>query len=323
LVKFTEALMAAGLMELSARDAARGFEEAIDAVSASVATNGTTMDITTEKGRANQAALDGIAAAGARVVEANAKNGESQEVLQGNLSATYDALIAGAGQLGITGDAAVDLARDVMKIPPGVSITSWMSDAAKRMAKDTGAAADAIDGKVVNVYLNTHKTTFEKLVGLPSTTADGSYGQGLGVLAPPKATGGRLPGYADGGQLPTSGPGTGMTDGFLGISSAGVPMARVDAGEWIINRGSSGRYNRELAAINAGTFPKLPGYASGGRSREYSAQSLGVSPVNVSAAPVYVQNPFTGDYLLARTATVAAGVVASADSQSQFSRRGR
>jgi hypothetical protein len=53
-------------------------------------------------------------------------------------------------------------------------------------------------------------------------------------------------------------------------------MARVDAGEWIINRGSSGRYNRELAAINAGTFPKLPGYANGSRAgREYSAQSLG------------------------------------------------
>jgi hypothetical protein len=46
----------------------------------------------------------------------------------------------------------------------------------------------------------------------------------------------------------------------------------VDAGEWIVNRNSSDRYNRELAAINAGTFPKLPGYASGGRSREYSAR---------------------------------------------------
>jgi hypothetical protein len=62
-----------------------------------------------------------------------------------------------------------------------------------------------------------------------------------------------------------------VTDGFLGISSAGVPLARVDAGEWIINGRSSSTYNRELAAINAGTFPKLPGYANGGR--EYSAQS--------------------------------------------------
>jgi hypothetical protein len=64
----------------------------------------------------------------------------------------------------------------------------------------------------------------------------------------------------------------------------GKPLA-VQSGEWIINGRSSKEYNRELAAINAGTFPKMPGYASGGRSgREYSAQSLGYAPY--SAAPV-------------------------------------
>jgi len=269
--KFTQALFNATHTNLSARDAARGFQEAIDAVGESIKTNGTSLDINTEKGRANQAVLDGIANSGLAVVEANAKNGESQESLQGNLDATYQALIDGAGQFGITGQAAIDLARDVLDVPDGVDIQSWMSDAAKRMAQETGAAADAVDGKTVNVYVNTHKTTFEQLVGLPSSIADGSRGQGLGVYAPPKATGGRLAGYGDGGQLPTSGPGTGMTDGFLGISSAGVPLARVDAGEWIINGRSSSTYNRELAAINAGTFPKLPGYENGGR--EYSAQS--------------------------------------------------
>ncbi len=113
-----------------------------------------------------------------------------------------------------------------------------------------------------------------------------------------RATGGRLPGFADGGQLPTTGPGTGVTDGFLGISSAGVPLARVDAGEWIINGASSDRYNRELAAINAGTFPKLPGYANGARvGREYSAQQLGHAPSGAASA---------------HTATLDATAVASA-----------
>jgi hypothetical protein len=41
-----------------------------------------------------------------------------------------------------------------------------------------------------------------------------------------------------------------------------------------------------------------------------------------TAPPVYVQNPFTGEYLLARTATVAEGVVAKADGQSQYTRTG-
>ncbi|NKV46360.1 hypothetical protein GS926_14795 [Rhodococcus hoagii] len=73
------------------------------------------------------------------------------------------------------------------------------------------------------------------------------------------------PGRATGGRLPTTGPGTGVTDGFLGVNSAGAPIARVDAGEWVINGRNSEKYNRELAMINAGVFPKLPGFADGGR----------------------------------------------------------
>ncbi|MCX7491467.1 hypothetical protein OS127_02845 [Corynebacterium sp. P6129] len=89
-----------------------------------------------------------------------------------------------------------------------------------------------------------------------------------GILSA-RAGGGQLPGYAGGGhmgyRLPTSGPGTGRVDGFLAYDRAGMPAARLDAGEWVINRRSSAKYDRELAAMNAGTFPKLPGYADGGK----------------------------------------------------------
>lgn len=84
--------------------------------------------------------------------------------------------------------------------------------------------------------------------------------------------------FSTGGQLPKTGPGTEHTDGFLGINGEGMPLARVDAGEWIINRRSSDRYGRELAAINAGTFPKLPGYADGGRLDDDDADKLGSTP---------------------------------------------
>lgn len=87
------------------------------------------------------------------------------------------------------------------------------------------------------------------------------------------ATGGRMPAYAsgdrhDGYRLPTSGPGTNQVDGFLAFDQFGMPAARLDAGEWIINGRSSEKYDKELAAINAGTFPKLPGYNTGGRAGE-------------------------------------------------------
>ena len=83
----------------------------------------------------------------------------------------------------------------------------------------------------------------------------------------------RFPAYADGDRhdgyrLPTSGPGTHTTDGFLAFDQDGMPAARLDAGEWIINGRSSEKYNKELKAINAGTFPKLPGYNTGGRAGE-------------------------------------------------------
>ncbi|MDV8013237.1 tape measure protein [Rhodococcus sp. IEGM 1241] len=89
--------------------------------------------------------------------------------------------------------------------------------------------------------------------------------------------GGRLPQYATGGKLPTTGPGTGMVDGFLGVGADGVPRARLDKGEWVINGRSSDKYDRELAAINAGTFPKLPGYAEGGRNGIANALAAGAS----------------------------------------------
>lgn len=81
--------------------------------------------------------------------------------------------------------------------------------------------------------------------------------------------------HSTGGQLPTSGPGTSTRDGFLGISSAGMPIARVDAGEWIINRDSSVKYGKELAAINAGTFPSLKGFKDGGVAGDDSQQPAG------------------------------------------------
>jgi TP901 family phage tail tape measure protein len=274
LVKFTDALINAGLLQLSARDAARGFEEAIDAMSESLANNGRTLDTNTAQGRANEAALDGIAGAGYRSAQAMAANGASQDALAGNLDTTFNKLVAAARQFTNTDAEAQALARDIMKIPPGVDIKTWMADEAKRMAEATKGAVDAIPArKDISVV-----TTYTEVDLRRDEAREAGPRQG-------RAAGGRVPGYTEGGQLPSTGPGTGITDGFLGIDALGMPRVRVDAAEWIINRNSSDRYNRELAAINAGTFPKLPGYTDGGRAgREWSAQQLGYMPERAGAA---------------------------------------
>ncbi len=148
LTKMLDGLLALGLATLSERDAMRQYEEAIDGIAESIEENGKTLDITTEKGRANEAAFDAIASAGMRAAQSMAENGSSQEEVQGHLQKTYDDLISAAGQFGVTGDKAHDMAREVLGIPDGVDIETWMSDAAEKQADKTTDAVNNIPRKV-------------------------------------------------------------------------------------------------------------------------------------------------------------------------------
>lgn len=283
--KFTQALVNAGLLTLSSRDATAKFDEALDGLDAKtkeiMATeqahggvlndSKTDLDLYSEAGRAANDVLADMTQKGIGAAEAMAANGASMPEVQGQLGKTYDAMVLTAKGFGLGKEESEALTRSILHIPPGVDIKTWMSDEAKRMAEATKKAVEDIPPrKDIGIYTTEYFDTLDRRSAATATDPN--------KLGGHYASGGRLPGYADGGQLPTSGPGTGITDGFLGISSSGVPMARVDAGEWIVKRSSSDRYNRELAAINAGTFPKLPGYANGNRAREYSAQQLGYAP---------------------------------------------
>ena len=98
---------------------------------------------------------------------------------------------------------------------------------------------------------------------------------GGGIALPAYADGGtspsvkKLPGYTTGRKLPTTGPGTHEVDGFTGVDASGTPFVRIDAGEWIINRRSSRKYDALLRAINnddprVAKMGDLPAYRTGG-----------------------------------------------------------
>lgn len=161
-----DSLFALGLATLSERDALRGYQEAIDNLTESVSKNGTTLDITTEAGRRNQAALDAIADKGFRAAEAMADNGASQEQLQAHLQSTHDELVKAAGQFGITGDKANDLANEVMGIPEGVDIKTWMSDTARTEA---GKTKDAVDKIPRNVTIRIKTVTDSVVTNMPES----------------------------------------------------------------------------------------------------------------------------------------------------------
>lgn len=127
---------------LSAREAERQFQAAIDDVTASIKENGKSLDVTTEKGRANQESLDGLAEAGA----ARAQTVYDQTLAtKGQIAAEEAAirvyeqgraqLIKSAMQMGLSKAQARALADQIMAIP-----REWRT----QVKADTGAAMKGI-----------------------------------------------------------------------------------------------------------------------------------------------------------------------------------
>ncbi|MDH6679242.1 TP901 family phage tail tape measure protein [Rhodococcus sp. LBL1] len=91
--------------------------------------------------------------------------------------------------------------------------------------------------------------------------ATGQFGPAPRSWLEDRADGGRLPGFEGGGRMPPRA----ATDDIYAMTPGGKPIAMVNGREWVINDKMSDKYDRELAMINAGTFPKLPGFENGGR----------------------------------------------------------
>ena len=204
---FAKSLFAAGLLSLSASDASIAYQDAIDKVGESVKTNGKTLDINTEKGRANQSAFNGLAQAAMATVEAHAKetlaskgSAAAQGELQAGLKTSYEDLKTAAGQFGITGDAADDMARKALGIPKNVNIDAWIADHASTTLDGIKGKADGLDGK--KVYIGIYTTEYFNSVDRRSTKAADLNGDVSGT--------GRMGSYATGGRV--HGPGTTTSD---------------------------------------------------------------------------------------------------------------
>lgn len=380
-----DALTRMGVLESNAISATMGYQEALENLATTAAENAATLDLTTEAGRNNMSALQGLADAGRELLDANVRAGESQGTLRDGLISTYDNLVANAQAMGQSATEADALARKLMGIPANVDVETYLSDAALVAAEATGnaieaipgyrgvtvavtedgtvgqvqASIDQVDGKTVYMYVTTDGTKeqvqqeireingkqvpvwvtdngtvvgtqedifaitgkdvdvsaiahtgqaegelnyaarsrtvsiFAKYVGMPSAEDRTNWARNntTGIF-PNRAKGGiaSLPGYSTGGRLPYTGLGTDM---ILGVTGSGMPIARVDDGEWIINQRASKRFHGVLSAINRGdpSVRHLAGYAGGGRpGREWSAASIN-PVVNVTAPAGQGINP--------------------------------
>ena len=109
-----------GAQLLGQRGSARDFQAAIDDATAAVKANGETLAISTEKGRANQAALDEIASATAVWASASVDAGASQEKVTSIMESGRAAFLKAAGDMGMGADEAARLADKLGLIPENV-----------------------------------------------------------------------------------------------------------------------------------------------------------------------------------------------------------
>ncbi|MDR6172654.1 phage tail tape measure protein [Curtobacterium sp. SORGH_AS_0776] len=143
-----------GSTQLDVESTESDFQAAIDDAAAALKENGKSLDLNTEKGRANAAALRQIAQDGVAATAAIAENGGTQEDAAAKMQSTRDAYIKAAEQFGLTKDQAVAMADQLKLIPDNVS-TLFEQQGAEGVvgaAKNVEAAADkATQKKILKV----------------------------------------------------------------------------------------------------------------------------------------------------------------------------
>lgn len=150
---------------LSLRSAQRNLQAAVDAASAAVKENGKTLDVTTEKGRKNQDALDGIARAGWDLIDSMQANGATQEELQGTMSQTRSRFIDVAQSMGLSKKEARNLADELGLIPKNVdSDVNVHTGAAQAAMAGVQSVLNEIDGTVATAMIvTTRRTIYESV----------------------------------------------------------------------------------------------------------------------------------------------------------------
>lgn len=134
-----DSLVNAGMVQLNEREALRALEESFAKADEIITKNGKTLDETTEKGRENGRALDGIAEATYRTMEAQRENGASTSELANTMEAGREQFIKNAIAAGMNADEAKRLA-DELNLVPGSVYVQFNSN------------ADSLAGKLTEIH---------------------------------------------------------------------------------------------------------------------------------------------------------------------------
>lgn len=230
--KLVQSLADAGLVQLSAREATRGYKQAIDDAAAALKKNGKTLDDNTQKGRDNEEALDNVAQATIRSAQATYDRvkatdgvGPAEEAFRSTLTKSRAALVATARSFGMSKADAEAYADKVLAIP------------AVRNTKVTLSGATAAITEATRIA-----QAIAKIPGRKTTDV---------VVRKIGAQGEKF--SADGGLI--SGPG--------GPRDDAIP-AMLSDGEFVVNAAATSRHRSLLESINGQKF------ANGGLVRKFA-----------------------------------------------------
>jgi hypothetical protein len=263
---------AAGIVA-SVMEAQAGFEQALDDATAAIEKNGATLDLNTQAGRDNQAALLDIMNAGYDVIASMEANGATQGELRASLQRTRDEFINTATRMGMTADEASALADEMGLIPESIKTTVNLQDNAS-----AGIAGILYE---LNRLPNSRTVTINKL------TNEVTVSSGRGNMVA-RAAGGIV-----------YGPGTSTSDS--------IP-ARLSNGEYVIKADSVQHYGKAFFdSLNAQRFA-VGGYVGTAGTAPAGAAQPFPDTVRLDRASVEA----LGDYILTGARDVSSGVLANA-----------
>ncbi|GGO59143.1 hypothetical protein GCM10010910_01410 [Microbacterium nanhaiense] len=276
-----DAIRGFGSAELSTRDAHRQFEQAYDDLTAAIEENGSTLDISTDAGRANEEAIDSLARSTLELAAATFEQTQNEEDAARIINDGRQALLDKLEAFGITGEAAEEYADSIGLIPDAAITEIKLSGVSEAKAELDALAAE------------------RKARITVTWSEDGTYGElPGGRVISPNATGnlyvgGKVKEFAAGGWASGVGMVPATPGGVLKVAEAGFDEAIISTDPKYRAR-SLGLLDEMSARL--GVFRPSPDYvlaaqAAGGGRRE-----------SVTYAPVIHQRQGVSDRRIAQVA---------------------
>jgi hypothetical protein len=224
-------------------DAQINYEAALDDVTETIRENGKTLDIDTEKGRANMSALNDLKSASAGLVAQMIEQGDEQEDVAAAADEMADAIYKAAIKAGMGETKAKEYADALRDVPDEVKTTYKTEGAtpAERAAKRIADAVNNIDRNVtISIQTRGYTAAREEFDGLgrPLKRHGGGYVPGSGDV-PVTAQGGEYvinrSQFAANADLVRA-----INNGSGAVSASGM---RIDVGGIVVNESRTAHQN--------------------------------------------------------------------------------